>query len=133
MNVGDVVKVTGISKGKGFAGGMKRHNFSGGPRTHGQRDRDRAIGSIGAMTDPGRVFKGKKMPGHMGVEQKTVTNLVIAHIDSEANEVWVTGPAPGHKGSVARISRSGQTKDLQLDEKASGIEKPAQEEDKETK
>lgn len=133
LTIGDVVKVVGISKGKGFAGGMKRHNFSGGPRTHGQRDRERAIGSIGAMTDPGRVFKGKKMPGHMGVEQKTVKNLVIAHIDFENNEIWVTGPTPGHRGSIARISRSGKVKDLKLDEKASGIVKVADEAKQEEK
>jgi large subunit ribosomal protein L3 len=133
LTIGDVVKVTGTSKGKGFAGGMKRHNFSGGPRTHGQRDRERAIGSIGAMTDPGRVFKGKKMPGHMGVEQNTVKNLVIAHIDSAKNEVWVTGPTPGHRGSVAKISRSGQERDLKLDKKASGIAKVANEAEQKAK
>src|SRR3989344_5311512 len=75
FKVGDVVAVTGISKGNGFAGGVKRYHFRGGPRTHGQSDRERAPGSIGATTTPGRVLKGKKMAGRMGGERVTVKNL----------------------------------------------------------
>lgn len=122
LEIGDVVKVSGISKGRGFAGGMKRHGFKGGPRTHGQSDRERAVGSIGGTTDPGRVFKGKKMPGHMGAEKKTIENLVVVHIDSENNEVWLSGPVPGHRGGVNQITKVGEKKELELNLEASGIE-----------
>jgi large subunit ribosomal protein L3 len=114
LEVGDVVAIQGVSKGRGFAGSIKRHGFHGGPRTHGQSDRQRAPGSIGAGTDPGRVWKGKKMPGHYGVETKTVLGLVVAHIDLENKEVWVTGPVPGHKNSIVRIQKTGEKKELEL-------------------
>jgi large subunit ribosomal protein L3 len=114
LEVGDVVAVQGVSKGRGFAGVVKRYGFHGGPRTHGQSDRQRAPGSIGSGTDPGRVWKGKKMPGHYGVETKTVLGLVVAHIDLENKEVWVTGPVPGHKNSIVRIQKTGEKKDLEL-------------------
>ncbi len=114
LEVGDVVAVQGISKGRGFAGAVKRYGFHGGPRTHGQSDRQRATGSIGSGTDPGRVWKGKKMPGHYGVETKTVLGLVVAHIDLENKEIWVTGPVPGHKNSIVRIQKTGEKKDLEL-------------------
>jgi large subunit ribosomal protein L3 len=114
LEVGDVVAVQGVSKGHGFAGVVKRYGFHGGPRTHGQSDRQRAPGSIGSGTDPGRVWKGKKMPGHYGVETKTVLGLVVAHIDLENKEIWVTGPVPGHKNSIVRIQKTGEKKDLEL-------------------
>lgn len=80
---GDVVTVTGTSKGRGFQGGVKRHGFAGGPKTHGQSDRHRAPGSIGSGTTPGRVFKGKRMAGHMGVKQFTYKNLEVVSVDRE--------------------------------------------------
>ena len=75
---GDIINVTGISKGKGYAGVVKRYHFKGGPRTHGQSDRERAPGSIGSSTTPGRVYKGKRMAGRMGQDQVTIKNLFIA-------------------------------------------------------
>ena len=92
---GDHVDVTGKSKGKGFQGAMKRHGFGGGPKTHGQSDRQRSPGSIGATTTPGRVLKGKKMPGRMGGERVTVQNLEVALVDEERNLIGVRGGVPG--------------------------------------
>lgn len=103
FSVGDLVDVTGISKGKGFAGAMKRHGFSGGPATHGQSDRARAPGSIGATSTPGRVFKGKRMPGHMGSRRTTVLNLKVAMVDPERNLLVVKGAVPGAKGGLVTI------------------------------
>lgn len=103
FSVGDLVDVTGISKGKGFAGAMKRHGFSGGPATHGQSDRARATGSIGATSTPGRVFKGKRMPGHMGSRRTTVLNLKVAMVDPERNLLAVKGAVPGAKGGLVTI------------------------------
>jgi large subunit ribosomal protein L3 len=103
FQVGDHVDVIGVSKGKGFAGGMKRHGFHGGPSTHGQSDRQRAVGSIGANTFPGRVFKGKRMPGHMGVRKVTAMNLRVAFIDTENNLLGLHGAVAGGKGSVVSI------------------------------
>lgn len=103
FSVGDLVDVTGISKGKGFAGAMKRHGFSGGPATHGQSDRARAPGSIGATSTPGRVFKGKRMPGHMGSRRTTVLNLKVAMVDPERNLLAVRGAVPGAKGGLVTI------------------------------
>jgi len=91
--------------GKGFAGVVKRWGFKGGPKTHGQSDRERAIGSIGQRTDPGRVWKGKKMPGHMGVEKKTVKNLRIFKIDNEKNEILIAGLIPGGRNGLVEIKR----------------------------
>ena len=125
LEVGDVVMVRGITKGRGFAGAMKRHGFAGGPRTHGQSDRARAVGSIGAGSTPGRVFKGKKMPGHYGQETKTIKGLVVLHIDQDKKEVWLSGPVPGSKFSWLQIIPSGQKKKVSLDAKASNIELPA--------
>lgn len=122
LSVGDVVKVQGITKGKGFAGVIKRHGMHGGPRTHGQSDRERAVGSIGAMTDPGRVWKGKKMPGHMGNETKSVTNLMVIYINPETKEVWLNGPVPGHRGTILKITKTGKHQDIDLNEQAAGIQ-----------
>jgi large subunit ribosomal protein L3 len=121
LNVGDIVSVQGISKGHGFSGAMKRWNFHGGPATHGQSDRARAVGSIGAGTTPGRVWKGKKMPGHYGSESKSVTGLVVIHIDKDNNEIWLSGPVPGSIMNQVRISKSGGTKNIELDYDASNI------------
>lgn len=104
VTLGDVVHVQGISKGRGFAGGMKRHGFHGGPKTRGQSDRQRSPGSIGAGTTPGRVLKGKRMAGQYGTETKTIKNLQIVHIDPELKEIWVNGPIPGHFNSLVRLT-----------------------------
>lgn len=103
FEVGDHVDIVGVSKGKGFAGAMKRHGFGGGPITHGQSDRQRSVGSIGATTTPGRVFKGKKMPGRMGNARKTSQNIRVALVDVERNLIGVHGPVPGGKGSIVTI------------------------------
>lgn len=95
LKVGDTVAVTGITKGKGFAGGVKRHGFHGGPRTHGQSDRERAPGASGTGTTPGRVLKGKRMAGHMGVTKVTISGLKITETDPENNLVVVKGAVPG--------------------------------------
>lgn len=103
--VGDEVKVMGTSKGKGFAGVMKRHNFKGGPATHGQSNRARHGGSIGQTTTPGRVYKGKRMAGHMGNVQKTVVHLQIFDIKPEENLLFIRGLVPGNKGGLLRITK----------------------------
>ena len=98
---GDIIDVIGVSKGKGFAGVMKRHNFKGGPRTHGQSDRARAPGSIGPGSTPGRVFKGTKMAGRMGNDRVSVQNLRVVSVDTERNLLMVKGAVPGPtKGSL---------------------------------
>ena len=103
---GDLVDVSGASKGRGFAGVMKRHGFHGGPLTHGQSDRARAPGSIGAGTDPGRVTKGHKMAGHMGTGQATVKNLRVLQSDPARNILMVEGSVPGNKDALLRVRRS---------------------------
>ena len=100
---GDFVDVEGISKGKGFAGAVKRHNFAGGPKTHGQSDRQRATGSRGAGTTPGHTFPGAKAPGHMGSRQVTVQNMRIALVDAERNLLAVRGAVPGARGSLVLV------------------------------
>jgi large subunit ribosomal protein L3 len=103
FEVGDRVDVTGTSKGKGFAGVVKRHGFRGGPKTHGQSDRWRAPGSVGAGSTPGRIFKGMRMPGQMGNEQVTVQNLKIALVDADKNLLAVQGAIPGGKNGLVVI------------------------------
>lgn len=113
LKPGDIVKVTGISKGKGFAGVVKRHNFRGGPRTHGQSDRERAPGSIGQTTTPGRVYKGKKMAGRMGNEIVSVLNLQvidIATIDGKKT-ILIKGLVPGPRHTVITIEKTGEVKE----------------------
>lgn len=105
LQPGDTIRVTGISKGKGFAGVVKRHGFSGGPRTHGQSDRERAPGSVGQGTTPGRVYKGKRMAGRSGTDQVTVRNLKVVTIDSEKNIIAIKGVIPGHTNSMVIISK----------------------------
>lgn len=104
--VGEQIDVVGTSKGKGFQGVVKRHGFRGGPKTHGQSDRQRATGSIGATTTPGRVFKGKRMPGHMGFERVTIHNLRVEFVDGERNLMGVRGSIPGPKGGVVMIKEA---------------------------
>ncbi|MDO8515308.1 MAG: 50S ribosomal protein L3 [bacterium] len=104
FSLGDNIKVSGISKGKGFAGGVKRHGFKGGPKTHGQSDRQRAPGSIGQSTTPGRVYKGKRMAGHMGVDNITVKNLKVVEIKEDL--LIVKGLVPGYKGTLLKITKS---------------------------
>lgn len=106
----DLVKVTGTSKGRGFAGSIKRWGFHGGPKTHGQSDRHRAPGSIGQTTTPGRVFKGKKMAGHFGAANLTVRNLEIFDLDLEKNILEVKGAIPGPKGGFLVIEKTGKAK-----------------------
>ena len=110
FTLNDQVKVTGISKGRGFAGVIKRWGFHGGPRTHGQSDRERSIGSIGQRSDPGRVWKGKKMPGHFGTDTKTVRGLQVIAIDEAKNLLTVTGTVPGHRNSLLKITKTGTSK-----------------------
>ncbi|MCD6099374.1 MAG: 50S ribosomal protein L3 [Candidatus Marinimicrobia bacterium] len=102
---GNIVKVTGISKGKGFQGVVKRHGFGGGPRTHGQSDRLRAPGSIGASAFPSRVIKGLRMAGRMGGKQVTVKGLTIVKIDKENNLLFIKGAVPGARNSLLIIRR----------------------------
>lgn len=102
---GDVVSVTGMSKGKGFAGGVKRWHFSGGPKTHGQSDRQRAPGAISGGTTPGRVRKGKKMAGKMGHDQKTIKNLQIVEVYPDENLIEIMGPISGIIGGNIVIKR----------------------------
>lgn len=130
LSVGDVVQVQGITKGRGFAGGVKRYGFKGGPRTHGQSDRERAVGSIGAGTTPGRVFKGKRMPGHYGTDTKTVLGLVVVYIDEENGELWLSGPVPGALNSQVRVRKTGKSKEVVLDTTASGIKATVQPQEK---
>lgn len=103
FEVGDKVQVTGISKGKGFQGVVKRHGFHGSPATHGHKDQLRMPGSIGA-TDPQRVFPGKKMGGHMGFDQITIKNLKVVKVDVEKGELYLRGAVPGHRGTLLKIS-----------------------------
>ncbi len=107
---GDSVKVTGISKGRGFQGGVKRYNFKGGPKTHGQSDRHRAPGSIGAGTTPGRVYKGKRMAGHMGVDRVSYTGLEVLTVDQVNNLLTIKGGVPGHMGGLVIIEKQGRIK-----------------------
>jgi len=102
---GDLINVIGFSKGKGFAGGVKRHHFAGGPKTHGQTDRHRAPGSIGATTFPGRVLKGQRMAGHMGNRRVTARNLEVIQADPERNLLLVKGAVPGADGGLLIIEK----------------------------
>lgn len=107
---GDAVKVTGISKGKGFQGGVRRHGFHGGPKTHGQSDRLRAPGAIGSGTTPGRVYKGKKMAGHMGNRQVSVKNLEVVDLNKNNNLLIVKGAVPGPVGGLVMVTKLGSIK-----------------------
>jgi len=110
FEAGDIVKVTGTTKGRGFAGGVKRWGFAGGPKTHGQSDRHRAPGSIGQTTTPGRVFRGKKMAGHMGSAQLTITGLEVIEVDEKNSLLKVKGSIPGAKNGFLVIEKTGKSK-----------------------
>lgn len=103
---GELVDVIGTSKGKGFAGVVKRHHFRGGPKTHGQSDRHRAPGSIGATTTPGRVLKGTRMAGHMGARRVTVKNLRVIRAEPERNLLLVEGAVPGPTTGLVMIRKT---------------------------
>ena len=106
FNEGDLVDVTGVSRGRGFAGGVRRHNFHGGPKTHGQSDRHRAPGSIGSGTTPGRVYKGQKMAGHMGAVQVTSKNLRLIAKDEGKGLLLIEGAVPGATNGTVRVRRA---------------------------
>jgi large subunit ribosomal protein L3 len=109
FEVGDLVDVIGVSKGKGFAGVVKRHHFAGGPKTHGQSDRLRTAGAIGAGTTPGRIIKGLRMAGRMGNDRVTVQNLEIALVDPERNLLAVKGAVPGARDGLLIIRQARKT------------------------
>lgn len=100
---GDYVDVAGISKGKGFAGGMKRWGFKGGPASHGQSDRSRAPGSLAGRRSLGRVLPGKKMAGHLGDEKVTVQKIEVMRVDAQRNLIYLLGSVPGSRGSYATV------------------------------
>jgi large subunit ribosomal protein L3 len=102
----EFVDVTGITKGKGFQGGVRRHGFAGGPKTHGQSDRHRAPGSIGSGTTPGRVFKGTRMAGHMGQDRHTILNLQVVAVDEERNLLLIKGAVPGADQGLVTVRRA---------------------------
>jgi len=106
FSVGERVDVIGTSKGKGFAGAVKRYHFAGGPKTHGQSDRHRAPGSNGSGTTPGRVYKGSRRPGHMGDDRVTVQSLKVVLVDAERNLIGVNGAVPGSKGGLVIINEA---------------------------
>lgn len=103
LEVGQKADVTGVSKGKGFAGSMKRHNFKGQGASHGAHKIHRAPGAIGACATPARVFKGKRMPGRMGNEQTTLLNLDVVRVDADNHVILLRGSVPGPKGSIVMI------------------------------
>ena len=104
--VGERVDVIGVSKGKGFQGPIKRYHFNRQPKTHGASDRTRAPGSSGQTTTPGRVYKGKRMAGHMGSDRVTAQNITVALVDAERNLLGVKGSVPGANGSIVLIHPS---------------------------
>jgi large subunit ribosomal protein L3 len=106
FTVGERVDVIGTSKGKGFAGVVKRHHFRGGPKTHGASDRTRAPGSSGATTTPGRVYRGTRRSGHMGSERVTIQGLKVVLVDTERNLLGLHGAVPGPKGGVIMIKEA---------------------------
>ena len=105
FKTGDTVDVSGTSKGKGFQGVVKRHAFKGGPKTHGQSDRERAPGSMGQTTTPGRVYKGKRMAGRMGGERVTIQNLPVVAVEDAG--ITIKGLIPGHKNGLIEIRSHG--------------------------
>lgn len=112
FEVGDRVDVVGASKGRGFTGVVKRYGFGGGPKTHGQSDRQRAPGSIGACATPGRVWKGQRMPGRMGGVRVTAQDLRVELVDADRNLLAVRGSVPGAKGGLLVIKRARKSKEL---------------------
>jgi large subunit ribosomal protein L3 len=110
FKAGDKVDVIGISKGKGFAGGVKRYHFNGGPKTHGQSDRWRAPGSVGSNTTPGRVYKGLRMAGHLGSMRVTAINLEVVEADTARNLLLVKGAVPGMTNSLVMVQKTKREK-----------------------
>jgi len=106
FQVGEKVDIVGTSKGKGFAGVVKRHHFHGGPKTHGQSDRTRAPGAIGSTTTPGRVYKGMRMAGHMGARRTTSQSLEVVLVDPERNLLAVKGTVPGAKDGLVFVRKA---------------------------
>ena len=119
---GDYIDVTGMSKGKGFQGGMKRWHWVGGPASHGSMHH-RRVGSIGASSDPSRVFRGHHMPGHMGDEQVTVQNLRVLVVDAENNTLLVKGAIPGSRNAYVSVNRAKKKTYKSLDEKPVAVKK----------
>jgi large subunit ribosomal protein L3 len=103
---GEKVHISGVSRGLGFQGAVKRHHFKGGPKTHGQSDRLRAPGSVGASSYPSRTFKGQRMAGHMGNAGVTVKNIRVVAIEPEQNLLLVSGPVPGHNDSIVYVRKA---------------------------
>ncbi len=122
LKPGDLVSVTAVSKGKGFAGVVKRWKFAGGPKTHGQSNRERSPGSIGQGTTPGRVWKGKRMAGRMGSDTTTIKNLRVTWVDTEKNEIALSGSVPGPKGAFITIKRLKEGKLEELVEKVPEVQ-----------
>jgi large subunit ribosomal protein L3 len=110
FQAGDFVDVTAVSKGRGFAGVVRRHGFHGGPKTHGQSDRHRAPGSIGSTTTPGRVLKGLRMAGHMGAKQVTVRGLRVVEVNADRGLLLLQGGVPGPRTGIVTIRRSTRRK-----------------------
>ena len=110
FKAGDLIEVTGTSKGRGFTGVVKRHGFAGGPKTHGQSDRHRAPGSIGGTTYPGRVRKGQRRPGHWGAERITVKKVEVVQTDLDRNVLFVKDAVPGARDGMI-IMRKGTSKE----------------------
>jgi len=105
FEAGEVVDISGRSKGKGFAGTVKRHHFAGGPKTHGQSDRHRAPGSIGQSSQPSKVMKGIRMSGHMGDRNVTIRGLTVFGVDLDRNLLLIKGAVPGGRGSTIIIRK----------------------------
>ncbi len=118
---GDFVDIGGISIGKGFQGGMKRWNWSGGPAAHGSMHH-RRVGSIGASSDPSRVYRGQHMPGHMGTDKVTVQNLRVMSVDLENNLILIKGAVPGHKNGYLTVNKALKRAFRSLDEKREVVE-----------
>lgn len=110
FNAGDYVDVSGVTKGKGFAGVMKRYNFRGLPASHGASDKERSPGSISSQRSLGRVIPGQKMPGHMGQKKVTIAKLEVLKIDNEKNLIYVNGSVPGAKGTIVSILETSKPK-----------------------
>lgn len=121
FQAGDFVDVTGTSIGKGFQGGMRRWGWSGGPASHGSMHH-RRVGSIGASSDPSRVFRGQHMPGHMGAKTVTTQSLRVMAVDADKNLLLIKGAVPGHKNSTVLINRSQKKVFQSLDEKKAVVE-----------
>lgn len=121
LSPGDVVKVSGKIKGRGFAGVVKRHGFAGGPRTHGQSDRERAPGSIGQRTTPGRVFPGMRMAGHYGNTTQTMETVRVVAVDPTNQVVWVNGTLPGSYNSLVSVAKVSSGEAVELNKTSQDI------------